>query len=411
MTGPRGRGPFPGAGPGPRRPDVGGRIETVDSSGPIRVTIICPHLRMGGAERQLYWLCRHHDRDRLALSVVHYERPGALAAEIEQLGVRVTYLDRPRVGAVGLLRALRKTIRLQRPDVLLCRLPSACRFGRLAAVGLRVPVVIAEQRATMAIGLARRMFDRLLNRWTTCWIGNSDAVADFVVQQFGFPRERVYTIHNGIDTDSFTNGHVHPALAELRRQGRRIALNLGRLTAAKNQALFLRLADLLGRQMPDLTFVLCGHGECRQQLEAEADRLKLARRCVFLGFQKDVPSVLAGADVLVQTSDTEGLPNALMEGMCAGLPVVATTAGGTAEVITDGVDGLLVAPGDERGLIENVRAVLGDPALSGRLGEAGRQTIHSRFAMRVMTRRYEELLERLAAGRRDVPAGAAGETG
>ncbi len=112
----------------------------------LRILSICPQLTPAGAEQQLLRLCQHLDKTRFEMRVIYYEAAGDLRPAFEAAGTPVTHIDRAALGAWGLLRALRAEIQSQHPDVLDCRLPSAYRFGRLAALGAGVPVIVAQER-------------------------------------------------------------------------------------------------------------------------------------------------------------------------------------------------------------------------------------------------------------------------
>jgi len=373
----------------------------------IRVLVVCPQLTAQGAERQLLHFCRHADPRRMEIRVIYYERGHGLRSALEQVGVTVTHLDRHQLGGWGLLKALRREIRQWRPDVLDCRLPSAYRFGRLAAMGLGVPVIVAEELTVMRGGLARRVLDRLLNPWTDAWTGNAKAVAAHLVRDLHVPPERIHIIFNGVDAAHFGSAARLPLLEHLRETGHRIILNLGSLSSPKNQELFLRVCNRLGQEFPDLVFVLCGEGPRRPLLETRAAELALADRCHFLGRQEDVAPVLAAANLLIQTSDYEGLPNAVLEAMAAGVPVVVTDAGGTRELITDGVEGFIVPVGDEDDLVARAARLLSDGALAAGFAERARQKAREQFSLEAMSRAYAELLEGLV--RRKKQAGDGGK--
>jgi glycosyltransferase involved in cell wall biosynthesis len=369
---------------------------------PIRLLVICPQLTSGGAERQLVCLCRHLDRRRFDARVLYYEKAGPLLEELHQLRVPVTHLDRARLGAVGLLRALRREIAYFRPHIVDCRLPSGYRFGRLAAIGSGAVVVAEERTVQQPQGLGR-LVDRFLHRRTDAWVGNSTAVADHLVCDLGVSPLIVHVIPNGIEADRFSGAAEDPGLAEDRKAGRRIVLNLGNLSPAKNQGLFLRVGARLLQGRGDVVLALCGDGGERAALETRARDLGIGAQCRFLGQRPDVAPVLAAASVVVQTSDHEGLPNAVMEAMAAGRPVVATRAGGTAELIEDGVDGFLVDVGDEDALARRTAAILADPDLGRRVGEAAAAKIRRQFSAAAMAERYQELFVRLLAAKGAAP--------
>jgi len=368
----------------------------------IRILSICPSLVTGGMERQLLVFCKHIDRARFDPWVLYYETGGVFLEELRGLGIPVIHLDKRRLGEWRLMWAIRREIAARRPDVLDCRSSSAYRFGRLASAGLGVPAVVAQERALnkQRTGL-RRLLDRVHSRWVDCWIGNSKAVVDHVSRDLGLDPARVCVIYNGIDARPFEQAAALPLLEEKRREGRRVVLNLGNLRPEKNQLLFLQVCDKLRRRFPDLLLVFCGEGSLRGLLEARARALGIADRTLFLGLQDDVAPVLAAADLLIQSSDDEGLPNAVMEAMCARVPIVATEAGGTRELIQDRVHGLVVPVRDEAGLEAGAAELLADRELAARFASAASERIRQEFSVEAMVRRYEDLFSRLVKeGRR-----------
>ena len=143
---------------------------------------------------------------------------------------------------------------------------------------------------------------------------------------------------------------------------------------------------------------IAGDGPERERLVAKAAAVGVADRVRWLGHRDDVPALLAAADLFVLPSLNEGLPLAAMEAMLAGVPIVATDAGGTGEIVRDGTTGVLVPPGDPLALSASIRALLGDRSRAARLAIAARELIereHSAAAMVAETSRlYEELLAR-----------------
>jgi glycosyltransferase involved in cell wall biosynthesis len=124
----------------------------------------------------------------------------------------------------------------------------------------------------------------------------------------------------------------------------------------KNHALLLRAAAPLLRD--DRRLILVGDGALRDELHARVRELDAGRYVHLTGARRDVPALLAAADAFVFSSDSEGLPIALIEAWAAGLPVVSTAVGGIAAAVHDGETGLLVPPGDEGALTDALRRVL-----------------------------------------------------
>lgn len=151
-----------------------------------------------------------------------------------------------------------------------------------------------------------------------------------------------------------------------------VFLQVGNLKAQKDPLTFVRGAVEAGKRLHRAHFWIAGDGPLRQEVERIAREGGIADRFHVLGWRRDVPDLLAAADVLVLTSRFEGLPIAVLRGMAAGLPVVATSVDGTPEAVADGESGLLLRPGDVSALAEHLVALGRDPFRRRSMGHAGR---------------------------------------
>ena len=137
--------------------------------------------------------------------------------------------------------------------------------------------------------------------------------------------------------------------------------------------------------------MLVGDGPLREELQKQA-----GARVSFLGQRADVSDLLAGFDVFVLSSNTEGMSIALLEAMAAGCPIVVTAVGGNVELIKHMQTGLIVPPNDESALRTAIQRLLADPVLAARLGAAARAVAEKYYGVKNMVGRYEELWRRLA---------------
>jgi glycosyltransferase involved in cell wall biosynthesis len=137
--------------------------------------------------------------------------------------------------------------------------------------------------------------------------------------------------------------------------------------------------------------IFVGDGRTRQRVEDLADALRLTSSVRFLGNRLDVPMVLASIDVLVHPSEQEGFSNAILEGMAAGRPVIATDVGGNAEAVVQEETGLLVPSGDPVALAAAIERLFASPETGRAFGKAGRRRVEREFGMDRMTRAYERL--------------------
>ena len=211
-------------------------------------------------------------------------------------------------------------------------------------------------------------------------------------------------IHNGVDTGKIQSGkrdrdRLFPAAGD----GNLVELIGNMHTDVKGHPWLIAAALAVVRESPATRFVFAGDGESRPVFERQVEKLGLERNFMFLGRREDIPDVLASCDLAVHPSKAEGLPNAILESMAAGLPVVASRVGGNTELVNDGVTGLLVSPEDSEALSVALLRLLRDPELARQLAAAGRQRATQDFGFERLIREvdelYTELLERREIGR------------
>lgn len=247
------------------------------------------------------------------------------------------------------------------------------------------------------------------DRWLLARYPRVIAVSEEIRQvliRAGAKPERVTTVLNSIDPGKFRRDPAHEPVARAGLGLPADAIVLGAVGRAEPQKRFDLLVEafaLLAAERPRLHLVIAGEGSCLPALRAQVAALgPLGARVHLLGHRTDVPSLHHAFDVFVQSSDYEGTPNAVLEAMALGTPLVATRAGGTGEIAFDGVHGRLVDCGDRPGLVAAMAELCDDPARARSLAAAARTRVETdlAFANRVakVERIYEELMA--ASGRR-----------
>ena len=217
----------------------------------------------------------------------------------------------------------------------------------------------------------------------------------------GVARERLHLVPNGVPAAAT------PPAAGAFAESLGVAADaplvgfVGRLSPEKAPDLFVRMVPQLAVKHPRATFVVIGDGPMRERLEDEARLLGVADRMRFVGERHDVLSLLPSLAALVVPSHAEGMPLALMEGMAAGLPVVATAVGGIPELVRHGDTGLLVGPADAGNLAIAVDGLLDDPPWAASLGARARERALALWPQRASARAMGELLARIAEPARD----------
>ncbi len=203
-------------------------------------------------------------------------------------------------------------------------------------------------------------------------------------ERIGVAPELFATVPNGIRPRGPGPGRAAARLALGLGLDRRVVLTVGRLMAQKGQCYLVEAVPQLAARFPDLSVVIVGHGYLHTELAEQAAALGVGERVHLPGFRADARMLLDAADVFVLPSRQEAMPLAALEAMDAGLPVVATTVFGSAEVVVDGETGLLVPRDDSAALACAVGDLLEDRGRARRYGAAGRARYLKQFTSRRM---------------------------
>jgi glycosyltransferase involved in cell wall biosynthesis len=287
-----------------------------------------------------------------------------------------------------------------RPLIVQTFLPFGDTIGRVVAHIAGVPILISSIRARN-IDKSRWQFllDRTTIRWVDRVIFNSQEVVPFAVAQEGVHSEQVVYIPNGVNVEGFQRSL--PASDVRVKLGipttSKVIGTIGRLVPQKGHRFLLPAFAQVLQQVPEAYLLIVGDGPLASQLLAEAKRLDMADRIRFLGRRLDIPDLLACMAVYVHASIFEGMPNAVMEAMAAGKPVVATAVDGTKELITDGKTGWLVEPSDPQAMAERLTYALNNVAEAQRIGASAAQHMAQNFSLEHMVAAYDRLYRELVA--------------
>ncbi|HYS78173.1 MAG TPA: glycosyltransferase family 4 protein [Candidatus Dormibacteraeota bacterium] len=391
----------------------------------VRVCHVITLLEPGGAQDNTLYTVSHLDARFLPSLVCG--PGGVLDGEARRLGVPLRFLPslarpiRPHLDALALLR-LARLFREERPDIVHTHSSKAGILGRLAAGLAGVPRVV---HTIHGFGFhdsqpwpVRRAFialERLAARVTTRFIAVSRSNLEAGVALGLFTRDRVSLIRSGVRLADFERaagiGGTRGAGPSFRDEigVPRDAPLVGMVACLKPQKsplTFVEVAARVVRDLPGAVFVLAGDGELRADVERRATVLGLRESFRLLGWRRDVPRLMAALDVMLHTSLWEGLPRVLPEAIACGVPIVATGVDGTADILRDGVTGIVRAPRDADGLAAGVRRLLLDRELGRELARRARGVLEE-FDIDVMVRQQERLyLSLLEEGERnDTPAG------
>jgi len=362
------------------------------NSSRLRIMQILPSFGIGGAEQMavhlMVGLAADHDVTAVGL---YPGSAGPLEERLTKAGVRVRYLGKKPGLDLRMLPALNRVIRETRPQVVHTHL-SVLRYALPVLRRGQVPLTVHTLHNT-----AEHESDRV-GQWIQRFAFRGSVVPIAISQDNATSFERVYgrkcpaIIPNSIPTEDYEKP------PEVGRQWRAqqgfdpdaiVLTCVGRLEPQKNPLALVTAFAALRNERAHL--VLMGDGSLRTQVIDCIRANRVGRQVHLLGVRRDVPDCLAGSDIFVLGSNWEGNPLAVMEAMAAGLPVVSTAVGGVPELVEEGREGLLVAPGQPADLTSAIRLLVENCDLRQAMGTAARARARAMFGVSGMTGRYAAL--------------------
>lgn len=367
---------------------------------PIRVlTIVDQAGAAGGGERVAVDLATglHRDRFDSLLCVTRPSDPETLA-EIRRGGTLVIELNRrSRLSLLPWLRLVR-VLRRSHVDVLHSHKFGSNAWAAIVARLARVPVFVAHEHSwSFANNRLRSTVNRrLIASRAAAIVAVSSADRERMISLERIAPGRVVVCPNGVrDTPAAPAAALRDEL-DLPPGATVVGIVAG-LRPEKRVDLLLHAVARLRPRHPDLVALVVGDGPERPQLEALAAELGIFAAVRFLGRREDARSMIRLFDAAVLTSEREGAPLALLEYMAAGRPIVATRVGGVPELARDGLEALLVPPGDDRALAAALERLLVDDELRTRLGRGAAARQADEFRLAGTVARIEALYEELLA--------------
>ena len=368
----------------------------------IKIVKFLTHFGVGGTERQFVYTTAGLDRSRFDVSVACLGRIGPFIKDIEALNVPISvYPTRSMYHCRTLAEQLRFARAIRREGVqvvhaygfypnLFAIPPAALGTNSVAIASVRDMGVFSDRHRMRSITQA------IVCRFADCVVANSNAARDWLSKQ-GLGRYDIRVIPNGIPIPPLRSAtEACPVRFEFNiDRGFPLIGVVGRLVRTKGLEFFLEAAVHVAARFPSVRFLIVGEScvepAYRLELEQRARDLNLAGRIIFTGQRNDVPQIMREIDLSVLPSLSESFSNTLLESMANGLPVVATNVGGNPEIVSDGINGLLVPPRDPAALSRAMVELLKNPELARRLGQAARQKVVSDYSVECLLRRTEDL--------------------
>lgn len=376
---------------------------------PIKVLEVL-EATVGGTRRHLVSLVTGIDRNKFAIEVAAPEiRESTIddrgfIDEIQAVGVPLHIIPMVRsimpIADMKSLRILSSLIRENHYDLVHVHSSKAGFLGRIAAKWNGLPTIYTPNgfyflnERHLGKRLLFLSFEKMIAGLTDTLIAVSFSEKQVAIQNKIIPKHKIEVIPNGIELNQF---YCEPDLrcqlrSKLGLQNHDEVIGIiSRYIPQKDPLTVVRCAKHVLDVRPSVKFIWCGEGPMREETEALAQKLGVESSFMFLGYRADVVQLMNVFDVLLLASIFEGLPYTILESMATKLPIVATNAVGTRDLIKDGESGFLSPKGDAEGLAQNILKLLQDSSLRHQLGERARVLVEEKYNVSRMITETENI--------------------
>ncbi len=362
-----------------------------------RVFHLIDSFNVGGTESQAVELARRLDATGYEVTVGCLKREGPLEDRLQGSGIAIREF-RSRSGIdspSGLRQLLQMSWFLRSFDIVHTHDLWSNLIGVPAARLAGVPAIISSRRDLSHFEWyqgKRRVWLKWIQNLGGAVLTNAVPIRDALVREDRFDPSKVHVIHNGVDIAKFRSArNDRVRLFPDTCQGKLVVVVGNMHTDVKGHPWLIASAPAVLREFPDAQFILVGDGEQRSSFEKQAQDLGVIRNFLFLGRRSDIPDILASCDIAVLPSRAEGLPNAVLEYMAAGLPVIVSRVGGNSELVQDGVRGIVVPSEDSAALSAALLKLMAEPSLARRLAQAGHEFAVRNFSFERLVQEVEAL--------------------
>ncbi|MBU0731985.1 glycosyltransferase family 4 protein [Patescibacteria group bacterium] len=343
-----------------------------------KIVHIISHLKVGGAQRLLLDLVKNIPNSKvLALA------GGAMAEDFPEVEViRTSNKLFPKK-----IKDIKKYLEKEEANIIHTHLWHADFMGGTAAAQMHLPWIATEHSINWGVeGKLKHSAKKQFIKKADMLVAISNQVKQYLIKDFNIPKEKIFTIYNGVDTNIFK-------FTDFPDNERPVIACVGRLDHIKGQDLLLRA--LAGIES-EYKCLIVGDGGEKKKLEAQAIEFGIRKKVEFLGSRKDVADIFGKADFSVVPSRQEGLGLAAIESSLVGRPVIGFNVGGLGEVIQDGRTGFLVPAESVGAMQEKIEILINDQTMRREMGETAYAYAKEKFSLQKMIASYKELYAHIA---------------
>jgi len=380
----------------------------LSSDDKAKIVFFIADLSGGGAERVLVNVLKGIDRNHFVPILFLFKKYGVLLSSLPE-DIEI-YSQKELKGKfwhgfqwLNLLIQFVRHLKKIKPVVVFSFMwyPNAVAIAAKILGRLHCKVIVSERTSTFIYSsrlenFLRNFIIKFLYPRANLIISPSRKIAQDIILQT-VPESKVRVIHNPVDISEISMHAKEEIEHQWYRKKESIVIAIGRLGNEKGFDYLIKAIALLAGEGIQCKLIILGEGKEKENLLRLVEKLGLNDRVSFEGFQENPYKYLARSTVFVLSSLYEGFPNVLLEAMALGIPSVATRCPtGPDEIITEGVDGILVPPADEKAIADAIKKLLLDEDLRKRLSEAGKRRIQD-FAIEKIVKQYEDAIESVCA--------------
>lgn len=361
----------------------------------MKITFLIDSLASGGKERQLAYLLKELSLGNDIQLIVFSE--AIFYDVVLSLPIKMYTYNKTNRYSLKTIISLYKSLKQHRPQLV----HSWDNVGTLLSMPylLMHPKVKLVSSIRYAGKFKKRIKTKIIKQ--IAWLRSNAIVSNsrkgLIVENL-IKHKKGFVIYNGLDIEKFDYDTINSKTKVPFDNFKQKVVMVGRFYSAKDYITFIKAAKLVTNKNNEICFICIGEGPNRNEAELEAGDL-LGKNIFFLGNRRDINVLLKDMDIGVLLNNTnghaEGISNAIMEYMAAGLPVIATNAGGTPEIVKDGVTGFLVPAFNEKIVVEKIVYLIKNKNRATEMGEAARETIVNEFNIKKMADAYLQLYLKL----------------
>ena len=369
----------------------------------INLLLLHPTADIGGTEQYLSSLAKTLPDERYNITICFWLHGGQIADEMRKDGLQVDVLNLKSGFDLWGMRKLYYLLREKKIDILHSHGPNVLAriVGDLAGVPIQIntdhgPSIYADNPRRFR----KRALNFILNPLTDKFIAISEVMKITLMQKYRVPEHKIVLMHNGIplsiretDIDKRAKREELGCPSDIP-----IIITIGRATKQKRFDLFLETCSIIKNEFKkEFIILMAGDGPLRKDLEEKARALSLYPSLRFLGFRRDIPELLAIADIFVTTSQWEGFSIVLLEAMAAQKPIAGFDVDGVKEAVINNETGYLVPYPDTRSLAPKIIHLLANPDKAEKMGEEGYWRVKNNFSIEAHAKKLSVLYEQLLA--------------